>query len=273
MNFNPSISMNEPDGLLGFLTQDLAGPERDAVIRAFYEYAEGDPRSQPVGMAVLLTACARKMNTLPLVVRHQVGEMRHLVDEVTRLEKESLEKLTSENSSARSANKQEAAQVVEWLRTEVSRGVNLFKGQQQGVQEAWGEVVRNFGEALAQGQKIHFELKPIVESAEKVGRDFQSVQAGLKLHDDSSQRTLAAVESLKTIHAENQKQGQHTQALIRSLTKEARVNWLTAGYFAGLLLTVILPSPSWWWIDGLLIFIPAGLLQWLSRRSWQKETN
>jgi hypothetical protein len=57
------------------------------------------------------------------------------------------------------------------------------------------------------------------------------------------------------------------------LSKEARVNWLTAGYFAGLLLAAILPSPSWWWIDGLLIFMPAGLLQWLSRRSWQKKAN
>jgi hypothetical protein len=263
--------MNEPDGLLDFLTQDLVGPERDAVIRAFYEYAEGDPRSQPVGMAVLLTACARKMNTLPLVVRHQVGEMRHLVDEVTRLEKESLEKLTSENSSARSANKQEAAQLVEWLRTEISRGVNLFRGQQQAGQEAWSDVVKTFGETLTQGQRIHFELKPIVASAEKIGRYFQSVQTELKLHDDSNQRTLAAVESLKTIHQQNQKQGHDTQALIRSLTKEARANWLTAGYFAGLLLAVILPPPSWWWFNGFLIFAPAGLLQWLSRRNWQKK--
>jgi hypothetical protein len=271
MNFNLSTSMSEPDGLLSFLTQDLPGPERDAVIRAFYEYAEGDPRSQPVGMAVLLTACARKMSTLPLVVRHQVGEMRHLVDEVTRLEKDLLEKLTSEHSLARSANKQEAAQLVEYLRTEISRGVNLFKGQQQGVQEAWNEVVKTFCETLTQGQKIHSELKPIVASAEKIERDFQSVQTELKLHDDSNQRTLAAVESLRTIHAENQKQAHETHALIRALSKEARANWLTAGYFAGLLLAVILPPPSWWWFDGLLIFASAGLLQWLSRRTWQKQ--
>jgi hypothetical protein len=39
------------NGILDFLVSGLEGPQRDAVTRAFYEYAQGDPHSSPVGMA------------------------------------------------------------------------------------------------------------------------------------------------------------------------------------------------------------------------------
>src|ERR1700722_13969382 len=95
MNFKHSTSMSSP--LLDFLAHDLVGPERDAVTRAFYEYAQGDPHSHPVGMATLLIACARQMNTLPPAVQGNIEELRHLVKEVTQLEKDLLEKLTRFN--------------------------------------------------------------------------------------------------------------------------------------------------------------------------------
>jgi hypothetical protein len=59
--------------------------------------------------------------------------------------------------------------------------------------------------------------------------------------------------------------------LMKTMTKEARVNWMMAGYFVGLLLAMIVPPPSSRWLEGLLVFAPVALLQWLSRLSWEKR--
>jgi Na+-translocating ferredoxin:NAD+ oxidoreductase RnfD subunit len=75
---------------------------------------------------------------------------------------------------------------------------------------------------------------------------------------------LSGVEVLKVIHQEN-------QTLIQRLSKEARANWMTMGYFAGFLLAMIVPPPSSWWLDALLVFGPVALLQWFSRLGWEKK--
>ena len=62
-------------GLLDFLTDNIFGRERDAVNRAFYEYAEGDPHSHPVALAAILIACARQMAGLPKKTRDSVKEL------------------------------------------------------------------------------------------------------------------------------------------------------------------------------------------------------
>ena len=65
--------------LLDFLTEGLHGKQRDAVTQAFYEYASGDTQSAPVGMAVLLTACARRMSQAPEELLSVITEFRKLV--------------------------------------------------------------------------------------------------------------------------------------------------------------------------------------------------
>jgi len=45
--------MNNDDGLLDFLTDDLVGRERDAVTRAFYGYATGEARADWITIGLL----------------------------------------------------------------------------------------------------------------------------------------------------------------------------------------------------------------------------
>ena len=257
MNFNPSIFMSENDeqrqALFDFLTDNIFGRERDAVTRAIYEVAEGDPHSYPVGIATLLIACARQMARLPENVRDRVKELQALVEKVTQVEDEMLGKLARENVATHSATKAEAAQLLNQFKTELSRSLNSFMSERHGVQEAWNDVVRNMNSVLTESHKVRCELNPIVEAAQEITRDFQSVQAGLKLHEDSSRKTLEAVESLKLIHQENQR------------PDHARANWISVGYMGGMVLAGFCDYLPWWamWAafgGGL------ALLQWFSRR-------
>jgi len=239
--------------LFDFLTDNIFGRERDAVTRAIYEVAEGDPHSYPVGVATLLIACARQMARLPENVRDRVKELQTLVEKVTQVEDEMLAKLGRENLATHSAIKAEATQLLTQFKTEFSRNLNSFTSERQGVQEAWNEVVRNMNSVLTESHKVHSDLKPVVDAAQGIARDYQSVQAGLKLHEDFSRKTLEAVESLKLIHQENQ------------MPKHARANWISVGYMTGMVLAAFCDYMPWWamWAafgGGL------ALLQWLSHR-------
>ena len=72
--------------LLDFLTDGLYGKQRDAVTQAFYEYASGDPKSAPVGMAVLLTACARRLAQAPEELRAASADFKKLLAEGREME-------------------------------------------------------------------------------------------------------------------------------------------------------------------------------------------
>src|ERR1700728_2640566 len=98
MNSNPSTSMNNDDGLLDFLTDDLVGRERDAVTRAYYGYATGDPNSEPVGVAVLLTACMRKLAQVPEKLKAGTAEFQKAVEDARTLEKGLIDRVRRENS-------------------------------------------------------------------------------------------------------------------------------------------------------------------------------
>jgi hypothetical protein len=259
------------NGLLDFLTTDLAGPEREAVIRAFYEYAEGDPHSHPVGMATLLIACARKMAILPLAVRGNVNEMRHLSDEVTRLQKDLLEKLTQSNYLALTEIKNEGVRIVTDLKNESGRVLSVFKDGNVRVMETWRENLDDLRNLVNHVTDVHRQLEPIVTSARQIGQDFHTVQDGLKLNEESDGRTLQTVESLRLVHQESKTINRDTQELMKSLTKEARANWITIGYLVGIFLASLFYHLPWWgtWVSfgGIL-----GLLQWLSRLNWKSKS-
>jgi hypothetical protein len=76
--------MNEPDDLLSFLIEGLAGQQRDLVTKAFYNYAQGDPNSGPVNEAVLLTAFSRRIARAPRELREASAEFSKLLGPVRK---------------------------------------------------------------------------------------------------------------------------------------------------------------------------------------------
>jgi len=66
---------------------------------------------------------------------------------------------------------------------------------------------------------------------------------------------------VKTIHQEN-------QAFFKAQGKEARANWITTGFLAGILMAAMSFHMPWW--EGVMLLAAAiGLLQGLSRRNWK----
>lgn len=262
--------MNKPDGykaaLLDFLTDNLVGRERDAVIRAFYEYAEGDPQSHPVGIAVLLTACARQMARLPDNLRSGAREFQGILDKVVAVDRELETRIANYSVQWKADLNHAVIGFAGSIHGETSRTLAAIEAENARAEATWNEVVHQLNQSLEEADQVNRRLVPIADSARQIARNFQSLQVELKLHEESDQRTLDAVASLKAIHQENQKQGQDTQALIRSLTKEARANWVTMGYLTGIFLAALFYHMPWWgtWISfaGVL-----ALLQWLSRRN------
>ena len=61
--------MNENDDLLNFLVDGLPGQQRDLITRSFYGLTQGNPDSAPVQMAILFTACTRRIVQAPAELR------------------------------------------------------------------------------------------------------------------------------------------------------------------------------------------------------------
>src|ERR1700683_2602032 len=60
---------------------------------------------------------------------------------------------------------------------------------------------------------------------------------------------------------------EHIQHTVMRLTKESRANWITVGLFVGIFLSALFSQLPWW----VALFAFAGIigmLQWLSRQSW-----
>ena len=267
--------MSKPDGykaaLLDFLTDNLVGRERDAVIRAFYEYAEGDPKSHPVGMAVLLTACARQMARLPENVRSGAREFQGILDKLIEVDKELGTKIANHQLQWKNDLNRAVIGFMGGIQGETSRTVATLAAENARAEAAWKEAVERLSQTLDKADQVNQSLLPIADSAREIARIFESLKVELKLHEESDQRTLDAVASLKTIHQENQKQGHDMQALMRSLAKEARANWITIGYLTGIFLAALFYHMPWWgtWLSfgGTL-----GLLQWIARRKPKSAT-
>jgi len=238
--------MNEHDGLLNFLTDGLLGRERDAVTRAFYGYATGDPNSEPVGISVLLTACMRKLAQLPEKLQTGTVAYQKVLAEAREFEKGLSERVNRSSAS-----------VVAGFRDETARA-----------KETWSETIEHLLRLLNNASDINKDLRPVIVSAKQIAQDFQALKGDLKLHEDSTKQIVEGVEAIKVIHEENRINHQENQALIKRLSKEARANWITIGLFGGIVLAAIFPQlPSWG--PSLSIAATVGLIQGLSRLNWK----
>ncbi|MCE0499159.1 MAG: hypothetical protein LV481_14560 [Methylacidiphilales bacterium] len=235
--------MNEHDGVLDFLTDGLIGRERDAVARAFYGYATGDPNSEPVGISVLLTACMRKLAQLPEKLQSGTAAFQKVVAEARELEKGLIEKVNRSNAVVVAAFKDETARASLTLR--------------ETALEAKATVV--------QAERIHGEMKPVIARMQEIGKDLLLLRDDLRRFDTSVQRSEKAVEDVKDIH-------KTTLDIVKHLTKEIRANWTTIGLGFGMALEYAVAEslqPAPFYAHFVLFVVLAGIVQGLLRWDWR----
>jgi uncharacterized protein (UPF0335 family) len=231
------------DGLLDFLTDGLVGRERDAVTRAYYGYASGDPNSEPVGIAVLLTACMRKLAHVPEELKGTTAEFWQAMAEARTLEKGLMDRVNRENMT-----------VVHAVKDEMHRAVT-----------AWNETITRAMRLEEKAHEATDELKSIITSAKQIARDFQALKSDLKLHSESATKIMEGVEAIKVMRHDD-------QLRFGQLSKEARANLITIGLLAGVILSAMLSQLPWW--GALIAFAGTiGLIQGVSRYPWAARTN
>ena len=224
--------------LLDFLTDGLYGKQRDAVTQAFYEYASGDPQSAPVGMAVLLTACARILAPAPEELRAVGADFRKLLAEGREMEARIRERVELSNAGV----------------------IAAFRDEAHRASSALSETFQYTKDAGEYAKKTVQELRPVIVEVRKLADDVTLLRRDLKIHDESHRQM---VECANRIEAAEERI-EHT--VMRS-TKESRANWITLGLMVGIFLSALFSQLPWW--GALLAFTGIiGLLQWLSRQSW-----
>ena len=225
--------------LLDFLTEGLHGRQRDAVTRAFYEYASGDAQSAPVGMAVLLTACARRTAQAPEELRAANADFKKLLAEGREMEARIRERVELSNAG-----------VIAAFRDEAHRTSNALRETFQYAKDA-GESAK----------KTAQELRPVIVETRKLTDDVTLLCQDLKIHDESHRQMVECATKIEV-------SVQDVQQTVMHSTKESRANWITLGLFVGIFLSALFSQLPWW--GALLAFAGTiGLLQWLSRRSWK----
>jgi hypothetical protein len=227
--------MNNEDGLLDFLTDGLIARERDAVTRAYYGYATGDPNSEPVGIAVLLTACARIFARTPERLKTCTTEFQKAAEDARTLEKGLIDRVRRENSSVVSAVKDEMHRAVTTWNETITRAMRTE------------EIARSMGD----------DFKPVIAAATQIAGDFKALKGDLKVHAESATAILKAAEAIKAMRQEDQMRFKH-------LTKQARADWISIGLLGGIVLSNVLSDLAWW---AVLIVLGAtiGLIQAVSR--------
>jgi hypothetical protein len=226
------------NALLDFLTEGLHGKQRDAVTRAFYEYASGDTQSAPVGMAVLLTACARRMSQAPEELLSVITDFRKLLVEGREMEARIRERVELSNAGVIAAFRDEAHRATSALR----------------------ETFQHAKDAGESAKKTAQELRPVIVEVRKLADDVTLLRRDLKIHDESHRQMVECANTIE-VSVQNVQ-----QAVMRS-TKESRANWISLGLLVGIFLSALFSQLPWW--GALLAFAGViGLLQWLSRQSW-----
>ena len=230
--------MNENDDLLGFLVEGLIAPQRDLVTRAFYLRVQGDPNSGPVNDAVLLTAFSRRVALVPRELKEANVEFSKLLAGGREMEARIRERVELSNAGV----------------------IADFKDETRRAQEAWRETFRHAKEAGECAKDTTKESRAILVEMRMLANDLTRLRQDLKIRDDSHEKIVESVQNIETAC-------QGTHDTVQHLTKECRANWTTIGFLLGLVLTAVtfhLP-----WKEGLLILAASiGLIQWLSRQSW-----
>jgi hypothetical protein len=231
------------DEALTYLQGDSQGPKRDLIARAYYHVAEGDPTSGPVAFAILINAGAEQFVKTPKELLGVVTEFRKLLAEGREMEARIRERVELSNYG-----------VVAEFKDETRRATDILR-----------EVVSLGNAIIDRAKKIDEKLKPVVVNLERVGVDLYLLKDDLKENRESARRMADEAEKMRIIHQEN-------QAFMRHQGKEARANWITTGFLAGILIAAITFHLPWW--EGLpLVVMTVGLLQWLSRWSWKYVRN
>src|SRR5271156_4078613 len=226
------------DEALTYLQGDSQGARRDLIAHCYYDAAQGDPKSGPVVFAVLLDACAEQFAKTPQELVKATADFQQVVTKATDLERRMIERTDQNN----------AAVVAE------------FKDETRRANDTLREIVGLGNITIDRGKRIDQQLKPIATHLERIGVDLYLLKDDLKDDRESARRTAEAADKIQTLHQEN-------QALVKRLGKESRANWITVGLLAGICLSAVFTSLPWW--GGSLAFVAAiGLVQWLSRQSW-----
>jgi hypothetical protein len=227
------------DEALTYLQGDSHGRKRDLITRCYYEVAQGDPKSGPVVFAVLVNAAAEQFAKTPQELLGVVTEFRKLLAEGREMEARIRERVELSNYGV----------------------VAEFKDETRRASDTLREIVNLGNVIIERAKKIDEKLKPVVANLERIGVDLYLLKDDLKENRESARRMADEAEKIRNLHQEN-------QALMRSQGKEARANWITTGFLAGILMAAVSFHLPWW--EGLMLLAGTiGLLQWLSRQAWK----
>ena len=230
--------MNENDDLLGFLVEGLIAPQRDLVTRAFYLRVQGDPNSGPVNDAVLLTAFSRRVALVPRELKEANVEFSKLLAGGREMEARIRERVELSNAGV----------------------VADFKDETRRANSALRETFRYAKDAEESAKETIMESRAILVEMRMLANDLTRLRQDLKIRDDSHEKIVESVQNIEAAC-------QGTHDTVQHLTKECRANWTTVGFFFGILMTDIAFHFPWW--EGLLMLLATiGLIQWLSRQSW-----
>jgi hypothetical protein len=226
------------DEALTYLQGDSQGRRRDLITRCYYEVAQGDPKSGPVVFAVLVNAAAEQFAKTPQELLGIVTEFRKLLAEGREMEARIRERVELSNYGV----------------------VAEFKDETRRASDTLREIV-NLGNAIIdRAKKIDEKLKPVVANLERIAQDLYLLKDDLKENRESARRMLEESEKMQSLHREN-------QVFMRSQGKEARANWITTGFLAGILMAAVSFHLPWW--EGVMLLVAAVILiQGLSRWSW-----
>jgi hypothetical protein len=226
------------DDALTYLQGDSQGRRRDLITRCYYEVAQGDPKSGPIVFAVLVNAAAEQFAKTPQDLLGVVTEFRKLLAEGREMEARIRERVELSNYGV----------------------VAEFKDETRRASDTLRESFRYAKDAGESAKETAKELRPVIVEIRKLAGDVTLLRQELKIHDESHRQMVECANKIETA----EENIQHT--VMRS-SKESRANWISLGLLVGIFLSAMFSQLPWW--GALLAFSGIiGLLQWLSRQSW-----
>jgi hypothetical protein len=226
------------DEALTYLQGDSHGRKRDLITRCYYEVAQGDPKSGPVVFAVLLDAAAEQFAKTPQELLGVITEFRKLLAEGREMEARIRERVELSNFGV----------------------VAEFKDETRRASDTLREIFGYAKDAGESAKETAMELRPVIVEVRKLADDVTLLRQELKIHDESHRQMVECANKIEAAEENIQ------QTALRS-TKESRANWITLGLMVGIFLSALFSQLPWW--GALIVFaVTIGLLQWLSRQTW-----
>jgi hypothetical protein len=92
-----------------------------------------------------------------------------------------------------------------------------------------------------------------------------TLQSTFQIHMHAAQQVEHGVGTLTALHQETKAIHNENREMVSQLTNDARANWLTLGFLAGMFLAATF-SYMYWWVDTLAFFAALFLIQVAFRR-------